>query len=222
LSDHTSLDLEEAIQRNQSASSCKKKNNKNKKVYTYRDIVRRKTIKSERIPESKDMGYLDAADAQQQLQLLTSMAAAAAAVATIVLCMCLGGIWVTTSWLQIKRRRAAAAASRKNRRPHTTMFAADGLCEQGPRVWPVLGASLEQLAYFPVMHDWLLHHFQRRRTFRVPMPTCTYTYTIDPANIEHILKTNFSNYPKVQRDDQGDLAAFEANSSIEEIPGKKT
>lgn len=28
------------------------------------------------------------------------------------------------------------------------------------------------------------------------MPTCTYTYTIDPANIEHILKTNFSNYPK--------------------------
>lgn len=168
------------------------------------------------------MGYLDAADAQQQLQLLTSMAAAAAAVATIVLCMCLGGIWVTTSWLQIKRRRAAAAASRKNRRPHTTMFAADGLCEQGPRVWPVLGASLEQLAYFPVMHDWLLHHFQRRRTFRVPMPTCTYTYTIDPANIEHILKTNFSNYPKVQRDDQGDLAAFEANSSIEEIPGKKT
>jgi hypothetical protein len=30
LSDHTSLDLEEAIQRNQSASSCKKKNNKNK------------------------------------------------------------------------------------------------------------------------------------------------------------------------------------------------
>ncbi|KAH8931220.1 hypothetical protein BDL97_19G010300 [Sphagnum fallax] len=76
------------------------------------------------------------------------------------------------------------------------MFAADGLCEQGPRVRPVLGASLEQLAYFPVMHDWLLHHFQRRRTFRVPMPTCTYTYTVDPANIEHILKTNFSNYPK--------------------------
>jgi IMP dehydrogenase/GMP reductase len=219
LSDHTSVDLEEAIQRNQSASSCKKNKDKNKKVYTYRDILRRKTIKSERIPESKDMGYLDAADAQQQLQLRTSMAAA---VGPIVLCMCLGGIWVTTSWFQIKRRRAAAAASRKNRRPHITMFAADGLCEQGPRLWPLLGASLEQLAYFPVMHDWLLHHFQRRRTFRVPMPTCTYTYTIDPANIEHILKTNFSNYPKVQRDDQGDLAAFEASGSIEEIPGEKT
>ncbi|TQD78229.1 hypothetical protein C1H46_036174 [Malus baccata] len=29
------------------------------------------------------------------------------------------------------------------------------------------------------------------------MPFTTYTYIADPANAEHVLKTNFANYPKV-------------------------
>ncbi|GAU39402.1 hypothetical protein TSUD_323500, partial [Trifolium subterraneum] len=34
------------------------------------------------------------------------------------------------------------------------------------------------------------------KTVVVPMPFTTYTYIADPVNVEHVLKTNFSNYPK--------------------------
>ncbi|KAL9251316.1 Cytochrome P450 704B1-like protein [Drosera capensis] len=46
------------------------------------------------------------------------------------------------------------------------------------------------------MHDWLVGYFFKLRTVVVPMPFTTYTYIADPANVEHVLKTNFTNYPK--------------------------
>jgi hypothetical protein len=68
----------------------------------------------------------------------------------------------------------------------------------GPKTWPVLGCLLEQAQNFDVMHDWLLHYFQRGiLTFPVPMASVNNTFTADPNNVEHILKTNFVNYPKV-------------------------
>ncbi|XP_022972834.1 cytochrome P450 704B1 [Cucurbita maxima] len=66
----------------------------------------------------------------------------------------------------------------------------------GPKTWPLLGAALEQLLNYHRMHDWLLGYLNLSKTVVVPMPFTTYTYIADPANVQHILKTNFPNYPK--------------------------
>lgn len=67
-----------------------------------------------------------------------------------------------------------------------------------PKQWPILGAAPEILSHFDEMHDWLLSYFQKGLTsFRLVLPGITYTYTVDPANVEYILKTNFNNFPKV-------------------------
>lgn len=68
----------------------------------------------------------------------------------------------------------------------------------GPRDWPIVGGAIEQLVNFNRMHDWFLSYFDRGlSTFKVSHFGITYVYTVDPANVEYILKTNFSNFPKV-------------------------
>lgn len=67
----------------------------------------------------------------------------------------------------------------------------------GPKTWPFIGAALEQLLNFDRMHDWLVEYLSKSRTVVVPMPFGAYTYIADPANVEHVLKNNFANYPKV-------------------------
>lgn len=69
--------------------------------------------------------------------------------------------------------------------------------EKGPKTWPLVGAVFEQLYNFDRMHDWLVNYLSKSNSVVVPMPFTTYTYIADPANVEHVLKTNFSNYPKV-------------------------
>ncbi|CAI0405967.1 unnamed protein product [Linum tenue] len=49
---------------------------------------------------------------------------------------------------------------------------------------------------FDRMHDWLVNYLSECQTVVVPMPSTTYTYIADPASVEHVLKTNFANYPK--------------------------
>ncbi|KAG9451376.1 hypothetical protein H6P81_011341 [Aristolochia fimbriata] len=67
----------------------------------------------------------------------------------------------------------------------------------GPKTWPVIGAALEQLRNYHRMHDWLADYLSKTRTITVQMPfNRATTYTADPANVEHILRTNFPNYPK--------------------------
>ncbi|KAL3692756.1 hypothetical protein R1sor_006407 [Riccia sorocarpa] len=67
----------------------------------------------------------------------------------------------------------------------------------GPRSWPILCTAVEHVVNYPRLHDWLLHYFQKTRTISAPMPFNQYFYyTVDPASVKHILKTNFSNYPK--------------------------
>ncbi|KAL2903992.1 hypothetical protein RDABS01_002702 [Bienertia sinuspersici] len=66
----------------------------------------------------------------------------------------------------------------------------------GPKTWPLIGAALEQLMNYDDMHDWLVQYLSKSKTVVVPMPFTTYTYIADPANVEHVLKTNFANYPK--------------------------
>ncbi|KAI3898692.1 hypothetical protein MKW98_000805 [Papaver atlanticum] len=67
---------------------------------------------------------------------------------------------------------------------------------KGPKTWPFVGAAIEQLMNYDRMHDWLANLLTESKTVKVPMPFTTYTYIADPANVEHVLKTNFNNYPK--------------------------
>jgi len=68
---------------------------------------------------------------------------------------------------------------------------------KGPRSWPVIGATVEQLRNYHRMHDWLVEYLSKHRTVTVDMPFTSYTYIADPVNVEHVLKINFTNYPKV-------------------------
>ncbi|KAF5945373.1 hypothetical protein HYC85_015601 [Camellia sinensis] len=67
---------------------------------------------------------------------------------------------------------------------------------KGPKTWPIVGAAIEQLMNYDRMHDWIVKYLSESRTVVVPMPFTTYTYVADPASVEHVLKTNFANYPK--------------------------
>uniref|UniRef100_A0A0D9VPZ8 SET domain-containing protein n=1 Tax=Leersia perrieri TaxID=77586 RepID=A0A0D9VPZ8_9ORYZ len=68
--------------------------------------------------------------------------------------------------------------------------------QKGPRSWPIIGATVEQLKNYHRMHDWLVEYLSKYRTVTVDMPFTSYTYIADPVNVEHVLKTNFTNYPK--------------------------
>ena len=70
--------------------------------------------------------------------------------------------------------------------------------KKGPKTWPLVGAAIEQFIKYDRMHDWLVQYLSESNTVVVPMPFTTYTYIADPANVEHVLKTNFANYPKVK------------------------
>ncbi|KAK8940698.1 Cytochrome P450 704C1 [Platanthera zijinensis] len=67
---------------------------------------------------------------------------------------------------------------------------------KGPKTWPIFGAAIEQLNNYHRMHDWILGYLSESKTITVPMPFTCYIYTADAANVEHILKNNFANYPK--------------------------
>eukprot|EP01018_Ginkgo_biloba_P016139 Gb_31690 [translate_table: standard] len=69
-------------------------------------------------------------------------------------------------------------------------------CRSCPLYSPVVGTILNHIANFERLHDYHTDHAERYRTFRVVYPTFSYVFTTDPANVEHILKTNFSNYVK--------------------------
>ncbi|KAF8380394.1 hypothetical protein HHK36_027879 [Tetracentron sinense] len=63
---------------------------------------------------------------------------------------------------------------------------------------PVAGLSLSQLIHFKKLFDYQTSLARKYPTYRLIMPSQTDVYTVDPANVEHILKTNFSNYGKGQ------------------------
>lgn len=50
----------------------------------------------------------------------------------------------------------------------------------------------------PFLQDWLTDQYrQHGGTVLVPIPFDSLTYVADPRCVEHMLKTNFKNYPKV-------------------------
>ncbi|KAJ8490884.1 hypothetical protein OPV22_012605 [Ensete ventricosum] len=65
-----------------------------------------------------------------------------------------------------------------------------------PKTWPVIGSTIEQLKNYDRMHDWLAGYLSESKTVTVSLPFKSYTYIADPASVEHVLKTKFTNYPK--------------------------
>ncbi|KAJ0968789.1 hypothetical protein J5N97_021666 [Dioscorea zingiberensis] len=61
---------------------------------------------------------------------------------------------------------------------------------------PVAGTIFHQLMNFHRLQDFQTDLSRKFRTFRMLTPTCNYVYTVEPANVEYILKTNFANYGK--------------------------
>lgn len=62
---------------------------------------------------------------------------------------------------------------------------------------PVAAVLLNQLIHFNKLFDYQTALAQKHSTYRLVGPSHSEIYTVDPANIEHILKTNFLNYGKV-------------------------
>ncbi|KAG2568175.1 hypothetical protein PVAP13_7NG297500, partial [Panicum virgatum] len=61
---------------------------------------------------------------------------------------------------------------------------------------PVAGTILHQLLNYDRLMEYHTEHSRRHRTFRVLTPACNDVYTVDPANVEYVLKANFANYGK--------------------------
>ena len=62
---------------------------------------------------------------------------------------------------------------------------------------PVAATMVGMVLNFNRLHDFLLHHHRRYKTYRIPYPTFSYVFTTDPTNVEHILIFNFAKYDKV-------------------------
>ncbi|KAI5083292.1 hypothetical protein GOP47_0003035 [Adiantum capillus-veneris] len=66
-----------------------------------------------------------------------------------------------------------------------------------PKTWPILGSQLEASRNYDRLLDWTTSFFSDgHRTIKMSFLSRRSYYTVDPANVEHILKTNFQNYPK--------------------------
>lgn len=61
---------------------------------------------------------------------------------------------------------------------------------------PIAGTVLHQLLNFGRLVEYQTELSRKHRTYRMLTPTCSYVYTVEPANVEHILRTNFANYGK--------------------------
>ncbi|KAK4418740.1 cytochrome [Sesamum alatum] len=67
---------------------------------------------------------------------------------------------------------------------------------RNPSYPPVLGTVFDQLFYFNRLYDYQTEMAKKHKTSRLLAPDQSEIYTTEPRNIEHILKTNFSNYSK--------------------------
>ncbi|CAK9319004.1 unnamed protein product [Citrullus colocynthis] len=72
---------------------------------------------------------------------------------------------------------------------------------------PVYGTIYGQAFYFNNLYDHLTAVAKRHRTFRLIGTAYSEIYTVDPRNIEQILKTKFDKYSKGRKDEEvcGDL-----------------
>lgn len=71
---------------------------------------------------------------------------------------------------------------------------------KNPKAWPIMGSQYEASLNFHRLHDWCHSFFtHQHRTVELKFFSTRIYLTVDPANVEHILKTNFRNYPKGEK-----------------------
>uniref|UniRef100_A0A5B7BCU9 Cytochrome P450 704C1-like n=1 Tax=Davidia involucrata TaxID=16924 RepID=A0A5B7BCU9_DAVIN len=69
--------------------------------------------------------------------------------------------------------------------------------KQGKKKYPPIGGTIfNQLMNFNRLHHYMTDLAGKYTTYRLISPFRNEIYTADPANVEHILKTNFENYGK--------------------------
>ncbi|KAJ3680063.1 hypothetical protein LUZ60_016341 [Juncus effusus] len=61
---------------------------------------------------------------------------------------------------------------------------------------PIAGTIFHQLLNWHRIADYMISLSKMYKTYRILGPFCNYVYIVDPANVEYILKSNFSNYGK--------------------------
>ncbi|CAN6692953.1 unnamed protein product [Malus baccata var. baccata] len=66
--------------------------------------------------------------------------------------------------------------------------------EKTKRYHPVVTTFLHTLVNFHRLHDFITDFAYKHKTFRPLNLFVNYVITVDPANLEYILKTNFANY----------------------------
>ncbi|PWA58106.1 cytochrome P450 [Artemisia annua] len=64
------------------------------------------------------------------------------------------------------------------------------------RFHPYGGTKLHQLINYTTLYHYMTDLASKHKTSRIYNPFHTEVYTVDPANLEYILKTNFENYGK--------------------------
>ncbi|PIN01446.1 Abieta-7,13-dien-18-ol hydroxylase [Handroanthus impetiginosus] len=69
---------------------------------------------------------------------------------------------------------------------------------KNPNYPPVVGTVFDQVFYFKRLYDYQTGAAKKHKTSRLLAPDQSEIYTIEPRNIEHILKTNCSKYSKGQ------------------------
>lgn len=62
---------------------------------------------------------------------------------------------------------------------------------------PIVGPVTNQLIHFHKHYDYMTSISKKYPTFRFIAPARSEVYTVDPVNVQYILKTNFANYNKV-------------------------
>ncbi|KAE9460036.1 hypothetical protein C3L33_08051, partial [Rhododendron williamsianum] len=67
---------------------------------------------------------------------------------------------------------------------------------QGKKYHPVGGTIFHLLFHFNKLHHFMTDRASKYKTYRMLSPFRNEIYTTDPANVEHMLKTNFDNYGK--------------------------
>lgn len=70
--------------------------------------------------------------------------------------------------------------------------------KKNKRYPPVVGTVLHQLSHRRTLHHYHTELASKYKTYRILDLFKYAVYTADPANVEHILKTNFGNYGKVR------------------------
>ncbi|KAL3691652.1 hypothetical protein R1sor_005303 [Riccia sorocarpa] len=68
---------------------------------------------------------------------------------------------------------------------------------KGPKVWPVIGCTLELAWNRSRMYDWLTEYCNGfYPTWKIRLPGKDIVASVDPANVEYVFKGNFSNFQK--------------------------